>query len=189
MFNTKLILSALGLATVFSTSHALADFDGGYAYRCQEAQQQLASAQAGLNQAVLILSQVGNICGGALPCIVTAQNAYNQAVVAVQNAQTQVNYSCAPRGDGDGYGRGGWGDRGDGDGYGRGGWGDRGDGRGGWGDRGDGRDGRGGFPGRPGPGPGGFPGRPGFGGGFQGPPQMIPAPGDTQYFPPVTFGQ
>lgn len=169
MLKTKLALSVLGIATALSASTAFADFDrgdfgrGGFGgpvrYRCQMAQQNLANAQAGLNQAILILSQVQNICGGAIACIITAQNAYNQAVVAQQNAQREVNFACRPHfppRDGGGWGRGG----------------------GGWGrpfPPGGGRP----FPGQPG---GGFPG-----GGFKGGPD-IPDGGQGN-FPPVVIGQ
>jgi len=125
MFKSKLALSLLGIATVLSTSNAFAnypDFGGGHGhYRCEIARQNLANAQAALNQAVLILSQVQSICGGAIACIITAQNHYNQTVANQQNAQREVNFACRPHvqprlppppprhGGGRGPGGGGWG--------------------------------------------------------------------------------
>lgn len=92
MISNKLVLSLLfGFATLSLASTASAD--RGF-YRCQQAQQDLAAAQTANQQALLVLSQIQNICGGALPCILAAQNHYNQTVGTLQQAQREVNWAC-----------------------------------------------------------------------------------------------
>lgn len=85
-------LSITVAAVLLSVSSAKADF------RCERATDDLNAAQAGLQQATAILGQVQQICGGALPCIVTAQNAYNQAVTNVTAAQRRQNHACGCQG-------------------------------------------------------------------------------------------
>lgn len=88
----KLNLIAAAIATILSVSSARADWGVN---RCEEATQNLSSAEAGLAQATAILAQTGNICGGAIACILTAQNAYNQAVSAVNTARQQKDFACS----------------------------------------------------------------------------------------------
>ena len=82
---------------VLSTSAAFADDFGGF--ECQQAMQNVQSAQAGLNQAVMILGQVGSICGNNYACIITAQNAFNQATANLNAAQAQQALVCSVRRD------------------------------------------------------------------------------------------
>jgi len=65
---------------------------------CDDAIRDLNNAQVGLQQATAVLAQIDRICGGALPCIITAQNAYNNAVVAVQRAQAEKDRACGGSG-------------------------------------------------------------------------------------------
>lgn len=96
MLLSKIVLPLLAVTSVLTTSTAFANPFG--MYRCEEAQQNLNAAQNGYNQAVLILSQVGSICGGSVACIYTAQVAYNNAVTNLQQAQSRVNIECQPGG-------------------------------------------------------------------------------------------
>ncbi len=103
MLMKRIVLPLLAVSTLLSTSPASADHFRRF--RCQEAQQNLNGAQAGLNYALLILSQANNICGGAIACIITAQHAYNQALVNLQQAQQNVRFACRPRPPGGGWGQ------------------------------------------------------------------------------------
>ncbi len=93
-----------------------------FACGCQDAIAQVNNAQAAFNQAWAILLNVNNICGGQIACIVTAQNAFNQAQQGLNNAQAEKSRLCRGgrpgRGHGGGHGGGGWGRRGGGPGFG-----------------------------------------------------------------------